>query len=96
MVTELLRFYDTFHKEVYGFDGSPIHDAVAVAHVLNADLVETLERNVEIDIDSTLCRGRTVVDLWRRTERSPNANVGVGIDADGFLELLIERINSLR
>jgi inosine-uridine nucleoside N-ribohydrolase len=96
MVRELLRFYDTFHKEVYGFDGSPIHDAVAVAHVLNADLVETLERNVEIDIDSTLCRGRTVVDLWRRTERSPNANVGVEIDADGFLELLIERINSLQ
>jgi inosine-uridine nucleoside N-ribohydrolase len=96
MVTELLRFYGKFHKEIYGFDGSPIHDAVAVAHVVSADLVDTMERNVEIDIDSTLCRGRTVVDLWRRTERSPNAHVGVEIDADGFLELLIERINSLQ
>ena len=96
MVTELLRFYNRFHKDVYGFDGSPIHDAVAVAHVLNPDLVGTLKRNVEIDIDSELCRGRTVVDLWRRTEREPNARVGVEIDADGFLELLIQRINSLR
>jgi inosine-uridine nucleoside N-ribohydrolase len=96
MVTELLRFYDKFHKEVYGFDGSPIHDAVAVAHVLNEELVGTVKRNVEIDIDSTLCRGRTVVDVWRRTERDPNAHVGVEIDADGFLELLIERINSLQ
>ena len=95
MVTELLHFYDRFHREVYGFDGSPIHDAVAVAHVIKPELVETWHRNVEIDVESELCRGRTVVDLWRRTERQPNAHVGVEIDADGFLELLIERVNSL-
>jgi inosine-uridine nucleoside N-ribohydrolase len=95
MVAELLRFYGNFHRQVYGFDGSPIHDAVAVAYVLDSGLVETLERNVEIDTDSDLCRGRTVVDLWRRTTREPNAHVGVEIDSDGFLELLIERLNSL-
>ena len=94
MVTELLRFYDTFHRTVYNFDGSPIHDALAVAHVLNPDLVGTLERNVEIDTESELCRGRTVVDLWQRTDREPNAHVGVEVDSDGFLELLVERINS--
>ena len=96
MVTELLRFYDKFHRDVYGFDGSPIHDAVAVAHVLRPELVETLHRNVEIDVESELCRGRTVVDLWQRTDRQPNCHVGVDIDAEGFLELLIERINSLQ
>src|SRR3954454_18362950 len=41
MVTELLRFYGEFHRRVYDFDGSPIHDAVAVAHVMRPDLVET-------------------------------------------------------
>jgi inosine-uridine nucleoside N-ribohydrolase len=96
MVTELLGFYDRFHREVYGFDGSPIHDAVAVAQAMRPDLLETLFRNVEIDVESELCRGRTVVDLWRRTEREPNAHIGVDIDADAFLELLVERINSLR
>jgi inosine-uridine nucleoside N-ribohydrolase len=96
MVTELLRFYGDFHREVYNFDGSPIHDAVAVAHVISPDLVKTEHLNTEIDVESELCRGRTVVDLWRRTEREPNSHVGVEIDADGFLELLIERINSLQ
>jgi purine nucleosidase len=96
MVTELLRFYGRFHREVYGFDGAPIHDAIAVAHVMRPDLVETKHLNVEIDVESELCRGRTVVDLWRRTERELNANVAVDVDADGFLELLIERINSLQ
>src|SRR2546422_5410477 len=94
MVTELLRFYGRFHREVYGFDGSPTHDAVAVAHALDPGLVETVKRNVEIDTESELCRGRTVVDLWRRTTREPNAHVGVEIDADGFLELLVERLNA--
>jgi inosine-uridine nucleoside N-ribohydrolase len=96
MMTELLRFYDKFHREVYGFDGSPIHDAVAVAHVINSQFVQTQHRNVEIDVESELCRGRTVVDVWRRTDRQPNAQVATDIDADGFLELLIERINSLQ
>jgi inosine-uridine nucleoside N-ribohydrolase len=95
MVNELLRFYGEFHREVYRFDGSPVHDAVAVAHVINPELLGTLRRNVEIDIESELCRGRTVVDLWQRTEREPNAHVAVEIDADGFLELLIERLNAL-
>jgi inosine-uridine nucleoside N-ribohydrolase len=96
MVAELLRFYGHFHKEVYNFDGSPIHDAVAVAHVIRNDLVKTERLNTEIDVESELCRGRTVVDVWRRSGREPNSHVGVDIDADGFLDLLVERLNSLQ
>ena len=96
MVKELLRFYGEFHRKQYGWDGSPIHDAVAVAHVARADLVETVDRGVEIDTGPELSRGRTYVDLWRRAGWEPNAHVAVGIDADAFLDLLIERLNSLR
>jgi inosine-uridine nucleoside N-ribohydrolase len=94
MVRELLAFYGSFHKEAYGWDGSPIHDAVAVAHVSHPDLVETLERGVKIDTESELSRGRTLVDLWRRAGWEPNCHVGVDIDADGFLDLLVRRLNS--
>ena len=95
LVAELWEFYNRFHSQTYGFDGSPIHDAVALAHVFRPDLVETEHRHVEIDCGSELCRGRTVVDLWRRTENEPNAHVGVGIDGRAFIELLHERISSL-
>ena len=93
LVAELFAFYSAFHREVYGFRGSPVHDAVAVARVLRPELVETKYRNVEIECKSELCRGRTVVDVWRRTDREPNAHVAVDIDADGFLELLLERLS---
>jgi inosine-uridine nucleoside N-ribohydrolase len=95
IVRELLEFYGRFHAEVYGFDGSPIHDALAVAQVFRPDLVETKHRGVKIDTESELSRGRTLVDLWGRAKWEPNCHVGVGVDADGFTELLIERINAL-
>jgi inosine-uridine nucleoside N-ribohydrolase len=94
MVAELVDFFAQFHKKTYGFDGAPIHDAVAVAYSFQPELVEVVERNVEIETMSDLCRGRTVVDLWRRTENDPNAKVGVGIDAEAFLELLVTRLSS--
>jgi pyrimidine-specific ribonucleoside hydrolase len=95
VVADLLEFYGVFHKQVYDFEGSPIHDAVAVAQVIQPDLLELRELNVEIDLESELCRGRTVVDLWKRTGREPNARVAVGIDADGFTKLLLERLARL-
>jgi inosine-uridine nucleoside N-ribohydrolase len=94
-VAELNDFYSLYHRETYGWDGAPIHDAVAVAHLLGRGLVETRLRNVEVELESDLCRGRTVVDLWQRTDRPPNAHVGVDLDSEAFFELLVERITSL-
>jgi inosine-uridine nucleoside N-ribohydrolase len=95
MVRELLAFYNRFHREIYGFDGSPIHDALAVAQVFRPDLVETKRRGVKVDTGPEISRGRTYVDLWGRAKWEPNCHVGVDVDAEGFCELLIERINSL-
>jgi inosine-uridine nucleoside N-ribohydrolase len=92
LVAELFDFYHGFHERTYGFPGSPIHDALALAHVLDAGLLETRHRNVAVDCESELCRGRTVVDLWQRTGREPNAHVAIDVDADAFLRLLVERI----
>ena len=94
-VADLNVFLTRHHRETYGWDGAPIHDAVAVAHAIRPELVQTRLRNVQVELESELCRGRTVVDLWRRTDDEPNAHVGVGIDAEGFFELLVERIGSL-
>jgi inosine-uridine nucleoside N-ribohydrolase len=95
MVAELYDFFHRFHRDTYGFGGSPIHDAVAVAQVFRPELVQTEHRHVAIECDSELTRGRTVVDLWRRTGEEPNAHVGVGIDGRAFVELLLERLPAL-
>ena len=95
MVAELWAFYHRYHARVYDFPGTPVHDALAVAHVIRGDLVRTERLNVEVDCASELSRGRTVVDLWRITGREPNAHVGVEVEGATFLDLLVERIGSL-
>ena len=94
-VAELVEFFKQYHQRTYGWDGAPIHDAVALAHSFRPGIVRTEHLNVEVELESELNRGRTVVDRWRRTDRAPNAQVGVEIDADAFLELLLERIATL-
>jgi inosine-uridine nucleoside N-ribohydrolase len=95
LVAELFDFYHRFHAETYGLPGSPIHDALAVAAVIRPELLQTKRRHVAIDCESELCRGRTVVDVWRRTGNEPNAHVAVAVDSEAFVELLLERISSL-
>jgi purine nucleosidase len=91
-VAELVAFFKQYHARTYGWDGAPIHDAVALAHVLRPGLVATERMNVEVETQSELTRGRTVADRWKRTGREPNADVGVDIDGDAFLGLLLDRI----
>jgi inosine-uridine nucleoside N-ribohydrolase len=95
VVAELSDFFQLFHERRYGFDGSPIHDAMAVAHVIDRTLLTTVHCNVEIETSSRFCDGRTVVDRWLVTGGSRNAHVGVDVDAARFLELLVERIAAL-
>jgi inosine-uridine nucleoside N-ribohydrolase len=94
-VAELSDFFQAFHERSYGFDGAPIHDAMAVAQVIDPTLLTTRHVNVAVETRSELCDGRTVVDLRGVTGREPNADVGVDVDASRFLELLVSRIESL-
>jgi pyrimidine-specific ribonucleoside hydrolase len=94
-VAEMADFFLVFHRQRYRFDGAPIHDAMAVAHVIDPTLVETVNCNVEIETESQYCDGRTVVDIWHVTDGALNSHVGVDVDAPRFLELLVSRIASL-
>jgi inosine-uridine nucleoside N-ribohydrolase len=94
-VAELADFFLEFHRQRYRFDGAPIHDAMAVAHVIDPTLVTTVECNISIETESQFCDGRTVVDRWLVTDLPRNAHAGIDVDAGRFLELLVERIGSL-
>ena len=95
-VARLSDFFLPNQQARNGVKGAPIHDALAVASVIDPTLVTTVHVNVEIETESQFCDGRTVVDLWSVTGRSPNADFAVDVAADRFLELLCSRIEALQ
>jgi pyrimidine-specific ribonucleoside hydrolase len=98
MVAELMDFYARFHKSRYpDLDGSPMHDPVCIAHLIDPTLMDVRAAFIEVDCSAGPSWGRTNVD-WRNREHfgDPNARVGLDIDGDRFAELVVERISSLK
>ena len=92
---DLYEFYSQFHHRHYGWDGAPVHDAVAMAHVLDGTLLTTHHCGVLVDTGPEPSRGRTHVDVHGNMGWEPNCHAALGIDAERFLEFLITRISSL-
>lgn len=94
-VAGMLGFYDRWDMEKYGLPGGPLHDPTVIAYLLRPELLGGKEVSVEIDIAPGPTLGMTVVDWWGVTDRPANALVMNEIDADGFFDLLVERIGRL-
>ncbi|WP_332302022.1 nucleoside hydrolase [Rhizobium sp. GR12] len=94
-MAEMLEFFERFDIEKYGSDGGPLHDPSVIAYLVKPELFQGRDCNVEIEVNSELTMGMTVVDWWRVTERPTNARVMRAVDADGFFELLTERFARL-
>ena len=95
VLVDWLAFFERFDVEKYGSDGGPLHDPSVIAYLLKPELFSGRECNVEIETGSELTAGMTVVDWWRVTGRKANARVMRDVDADGFFELLTERVGRL-
>lgn len=94
-VAEMLDFFERFDELKYGTDGGPLHDPCVIAYLLKPELFRGREVNVSIETSSELTMGMTVIDWWGVTKRPKNATVMRDIDADGFFELLVERLGRL-
>ena len=95
VLVDWLAFFERFDEEKYGSDGGPLHDPTVIAYLLKPELFSGRHCNVEIETQSELTVGMTVVDWWRVSGRKPNAMVMRHVDADGFFDLLTERVGRL-
>lgn len=94
-VAELLDYFVSNYRSRMGFDAAPIHDALAVAHVIWPDLVTTELLAVEVDTTDGPSAGRTLVDRYHVTGRAPNVRVAVSVDSQRFARLVVDRISTL-
>ena len=92
---EMLEFFERFDEQRYGWKGGPLHDPCVIAWLLKPDLFEGRQINVEVELEGKLTLGMTVADYWGSTDRPKNVMFLRSGDADGFFDLLIERISRL-
>jgi pyrimidine-specific ribonucleoside hydrolase len=89
---DLMRFFAIHHRDRYGWDGPPIHDAVAVAWLAEPELVRSSELRIDIETAGVHTRGRTVADREGLTGRPPNVTVGLEIDRERLIDLVVDAV----
>jgi inosine-uridine nucleoside N-ribohydrolase len=94
-VGPLLKFFANANKKIFGLNGAPIHDALAVAAVIDPTVIETKFLNVQVEVASELTRGATVVDIYGATGKSPNADVALEVDTPKFVRFMLDSISKL-
>ena len=95
IVGPLMDFFARANRDNFGIDGAPVHDALAVARVIDPDVVETENLHVDVETVSELTRGQTVADVYRVTGNKPNCHVALKVSVERFLELLLGAIKTL-
>ncbi len=88
----MLDFFNRHDSIKYGTRGAPLHDPCTIAYLLKPELFTGKHCNISVETQSELTMGHTAVDFWNVTDRPKNATWMHAVDADGFYELLIERL----
>lgn len=86
----LMGHFCRTQKEVFGWEGGPLHDPVTIASLIDPELLTTKPMNVQIDLRSTQSYGRTNCDYFGYLHLPPTADVAVDIDVARFWDVVEE------
>src|SRR5210317_197307 len=89
---DMLSFFHRYDTKKYGSEGAPLHDPCTIAWLLRPELFATRRCNLSVEKESELTLGHTAVDFWHVTDRPHNVAWAYEVDADGFYDLLVERL----
>lgn len=91
-----LGFVGSSYHRIWGLDAPPVHDPCTVAALVDPAVIEWREAFVAVELEGRWTRGATVVDLHHRyPERSPNAQVAVGLDAGRYWDLVLAAVDAV-
>jgi purine nucleosidase len=86
---DIQKVVNEFALNVTCLEGFDLPDPMAMAVALDPTVVTTtIHLHVEVETDSILCRGQTIVDHLHITGHEPNVNVVLEASRDRFLSIL--------
>jgi len=87
---DALRFYVEFHKTHEGLDGAVVNDVLAIAYLIQPDVLTFSDLRLSVDLDDGQSRGRTRLD-----PKGSFARVAMEVHAPPVRRLLFERVFSV-
>jgi inosine-uridine nucleoside N-ribohydrolase len=84
---DALRFYVEFHKKQEGLDGAVINDVLAIAYLIQPDVLTFSDLRIAVSLDDGQSRGRTRVD-----PKGSFARVAMDVHPPPVRRLLFERV----
>ncbi len=85
---DLMTFFNKTQKQVFGWDGGPLHDPVTIAYLLDPTVLTTRHVFTQIDIRSEQSYGRTNCDFFHYSKKQPNSYLSVDIDVAKFWDII--------
>jgi purine nucleosidase len=84
-----------FHDEYQKIEGCVINDPLALALTFAPELCTYPELPVDVDLSGSISMGKTVADFYNYSKKPANMRVALGVRARDFIDLFVERIESL-
>lgn len=88
LFVDLMGFFCMTQKNVFGWEGGPLHDPTTIAYLIDPTCIETKEMYTEIDITGGPSQGRTNCDFFNLTDKVRNTKVAVRLDVDKFWDIV--------
>lgn len=85
---DLMKVFIDNQKNVFGFEGAPLHDPVTIAYLIDPSVVTLKEMNTEIDVSGGPSYGRTNCDQFNYLNRKPNSFVAIDIDINKYWKII--------
>jgi inosine-uridine nucleoside N-ribohydrolase len=84
---DALRFYVEFHRKQEGLDGAVVNDVLAIAYLLQPDVLMFSDLRIAVDLGDGQTRGRTKLD-----PKGSFARVAMEVQPPPVRRLLFERV----
>ena len=92
LFVDLMGHFCKSQKEVFGWDGAPLHDPVTIAYLIDPSVLKVKPMNVQVDIRSTQSYGRTNCDIFDYLNLPHTADVAMDIDVERFWDIIEENL----
>ena len=88
LFVDLMGHFCRTQKEIFGWEGGPLHDPVAIAWLIDPTVLTTKPMNVQVDIRAVQSYGRTNCDYFDYLRLPHTADVAIDIDAARFWDIV--------